>query len=116
MLLERQHKAAIILVNSQQGSIPAAGSLAFSSSSTFVGTFARGLNYELKRDKIDVLSFERGNLVNENDYLKQLSWTTTPTKAANACLQNVGLSTITYGPLLSEINVKLYTLMPLRFC
>ena len=68
-LEKRDHKSAIILVNSQQGCIPAAGSLAFSSSSKFVSNFARGLNYELKNEKIDVLSFERGNLVYENDYL-----------------------------------------------
>ena len=50
ILSRRKHKSAIILVNSQQGCIPAAGSLAFSSSSKFVSNFARGLNYELSNE------------------------------------------------------------------
>lgn len=59
-LESREAKSALIMVGSNLGSIPAAGSLIYSSITRFLKMFARGLNYETKN--IDVISYEPGEI------------------------------------------------------
>jgi len=66
----QESKSAIIIISSLAGESPAPLSLTYSCTKSFATMLAEGLNFELQAHKIDVMSYNPGN-VNTNLTLMQ---------------------------------------------
>ena len=48
--------------------------------------FGRGLNYEMKNNNVDVLSYEPGEIYSNKSYIEKITWTTSAKRSVNICL------------------------------
>lgn len=95
-MLAREKRGAIVITSSGLGSVPVPGILAYSAAKSFSSFLGEGLNVELK-DKIDVLSFQCGEVKTKLLGNRGGPQVITTDRATNGCLRDLGSNSMTYG-------------------
>jgi short-subunit dehydrogenase len=106
-------KPGVLVTSSGLGSIPIAGFLTYSATKSFATFIAEGLNFELK-GKVDVISYQAGEVTTK--MLKRRntdSRTITPERAADCSLRDLGSMPMTYGSFRHEVNMFMFSAVPL---
>jgi 17beta-estradiol 17-dehydrogenase / very-long-chain 3-oxoacyl-CoA reductase len=107
-LLARKKRSGIVITSSGLGSVPVPGVISYSAAKAFSSYLGQALNIEL-RSKIDVISFECGEVSTKLLGNRKGFGVITPPKATWGCLRDLGTYRVTNGAFRHEF---LMSIMP----
>lgn len=96
LLLRESQRSGLLIVGSGLGSFPCCGWLALSIVKSLQSFLGQGLNYEL-RHKVDVTSFECGEVVTQTNNNPPNFFRCMPEVATKAALRDMGKDAVTCG-------------------
>jgi hypothetical protein len=96
MMSRPEARSGILVVTSGLGSFPCCGWLPLSIVKSLQSFLGQGLNYEL-RDRIDVTSFECGEVVTQTNKNPPSFFRCLPHVATKAALRDMGIEAVTAG-------------------
>ena len=102
--MARPSRSGILIVSSGLGTFPCAGWLALSIVKSLQSFLGRGLNYEL-RNKIDVTSFDCGEVVTQTNTNPPTFFRCMPNVATEAALRDMGKEAVTAGTWRQEFRM-----------
>ncbi len=105
-LLSRTKRSGIIITSSGLGSVAVPGIITYSASKSFSSFLGQGLNFELK-DKVDVLSFECGEVSTKLLGNRKGFGVITPPQATWGCMRDLGSFRMTNGAFRHELLMNL---------
>ena len=105
-LLSRTKRSGIVITSSGLGSVAVPGILTYSASKSFSSFLGQGLSTELK-SKVDVVSFECGEVSTKLLGKRNGFGVITPPKATWGCLRDLGSFNLTHGSFKHDLIMSI---------